>query len=130
MDNTAKQFQKFLGVGLISTAINYGLFFISFRFFHIHYIVSSVVGYCSGVLFGFSVNRSWTFRSLETRKYRELFFYLMVYFSSLILSILFLRFLVLTLYLSPLLANIFAIGLSTVTNFLGCKLLVFQKVRI
>lgn len=121
------QVQRFIIVGIMATVLNYGLFFLLFKFLSIHYIVASVVGYSAGLLFGFFFNRSWTFRSLETRLRREAFSYVGIYLASLILSMFFLQFLVVMVQLQPVLANVFAIGLSTVINFLGCKLFVFKR---
>lgn len=124
--NTVKQFKKFLIIGFASTAINYGVFYL-FLELQVNYLVSSATGYISGLIFGYFFNRSWTFNSQNARKIKEAVSYLTVYVFSLILSVLFLRFLVEVLLFKPIIGNIFAIVLSTTTNFIGCKILVFKK---
>lgn len=124
------EIKKFLLIGGISTIINYGLFYVLFTVGGIAYIVSAIAGYVIGLLFGYFFNRMWTFESTNSRKVHEFSKYLLVYMISLIFSMLFLAFLVEYVAIDALIANVFAIGLSTVMNFVGCKLVVFRKVRL
>ena len=125
-----RQFGKFLIIGGISTLINYGVFFGLYTWMHADYLVAAVIGYMTGLLFGFLYNRRWTFCSTTQKKYHEFASYFGVYIISLGLSMLFLYVLVEYAMMTPLLANIFAIGLSTVTNFIGCKMIVFRPSKI
>jgi putative flippase GtrA len=123
-----KEISKFLIVGGISTIINYGSFYILYNLVQMDYLVSSSFGYLIGLLFGYVLNRNWTFvRDKADKKIKELFLYFCVYIISLVLSLVFLKFLVVALNFHPSLGNIFAIGLSTATNFLGLKFFVFKK---
>ncbi len=117
--------KNFLVVGGLGTVINYLVFFLFFKFFGIGYIVASTAGYIAGLVFGYSFNRRITFKSENPRKMLELVRYVTVYSISLLLSLLFLHLLIKTFSLNPYLANISAIVLSTVTNFLGCTFFVF-----
>lgn len=128
--HTLKQANKFIIIGGLSTLINYGVFFILFSAFEIHYLISAILGYIAGFIFGFIFNRSWTFVSIETKRLREFISYLLLYAASLALSMFFLKFLVAVIMLQPLHANIAAIGLSTTTNFLGCKIFIFKKAKL
>ena len=56
--------------------------------------------------------------------------YCLVYLASLLLSIIFLKIAVGLVGISPEIANIFAICLTTCTNFLGTKFFVFKKSAI
>ena len=56
--------------------------------------------------------------------------YCLVYLASLLLSIIFLKIAVGIVGISPETANIFAICLTTCTNFLGTKFFVFKKLAI
>lgn len=122
---TGMQFGRFAVVGTVSTAINY-LIFLLLTFAHLNYLLAATTGYLAGVLAGFSFNRAWTFASKGGRVSRQLPLYFIIYLASLGVSILFLKFLVETLFIKPLIANIGAIGLSTIMNFIGSKLLVFR----
>ena len=128
--HTVKQFQKFAVVGITNTAIGYSVFFGLFHFVHFHYLAAAVVGYVSGLVWGFFFNRRWTFRSAEGARSRQFIPFGSVYLVSLLLSMLLLRFLVAALHMDPRAANIVAIGLSTLTNFAGCKLFVFRHSNV
>lgn len=124
---TIQQAVKFLMVGGISTLINYGSFFGLFTWLQVNYIVASVSGYVLGLLFGYVLNRQWSFAEHKqpTMK-REFMRYLGVYVFSLILNGLVLMLCVRWLQLDPRLANVVAIAVSTVSNFVGLKLFVFH----
>ena len=122
----AKQFSKFIFVGLFSTAVNYLCFWLLLDFLHINYQLAFVSGYMTGVLAGFTLTKQWTCKANGKTK-GEIFKYCGVYIVSLILGGLFLRSLVEGLSLDPKIANIIVIGFTTVTNFAGIKFLVFKK---
>ena len=95
-----RQAWKFIVVGGISTVINYAIFFLSYHYGQINYLVASAIGYVTGLSLSYIFNASWTFRQQST--------------SHLIGNQI------------ARLANIIAIGQTTITNFLGCKHYVFK----
>jgi len=117
-------------VGIISTIFNYGLFYVLLSLLLVDYLVSSGSGYILGVFVGFYLNKIFTFESTSKKHHIEATKYLIVYAISLVLGLLFLRSLVL-LGINVFLANFFNIGLTTCTNYLGSKYLVFidRKIR-
>lgn len=117
---------RFVVVGFLSTLLNYAVFYALFRFIAWDYRVASASGYVVGLFFGFILNRNWTFVS-KGKAIPESVKYLLVYLTSLFLSLSFLHLLVSSFSLDPRIANIFAIGFSTITNFLGSNYLVFRK---
>jgi uridine kinase/putative flippase GtrA len=117
--------QRFLIIGALSTAINYAIFFALFSI-GIHYALASAVGYVAGLIFGYAFNRSWTFSSVTQSMAGEFFAYMSVYALSLGLSIAALQLLVERGGIAPMLAQIGAIGVSTILNFIGLKLFVFD----
>ena len=120
------KFVKFVFVGLISTVINYGLFASLYISLGIYYIISSIVGYFSGLIVGYYLNKNWTYGS-EIENNRKYFHkYLVVYLCSLLSSTVFLFALVEMNICIPLISNIFAIMLSTLMNFIGTNYLVFS----
>jgi len=120
------EFYKFIVVGIWSTIVNYGMFYTLLEFAEINYLISSVVGFICGVFAGYRLNRRWTFKIDKEKSHKEIIKYYTVYLFSLILSLLFLKFMVDIVGLDPRIANILAIGLTTCTNFLGIKILVFK----
>lgn len=117
-------FPKFVVVGIVSTIFNYTLFYILFSIFGINYLVSSAGGYLFGVIVGFCLNKIFTFGSKSKRYVLEVSKYFSVYVVSLFLGLGLLKLLV-HFGVNILLANVFNIGLTTITNYLGSKYLVF-----
>jgi len=87
-------FSKFILVGGISTLLNYGVFLLLFSNFKINYLIASAVGYISGTLLGFSLNKYFTYKKINTRYQMELIKYFIVYTISLFLGLGILNFLV------------------------------------
>lgn len=52
---------KFLVVGIISTVLNYALFWFLAQILSVNYLVSSISGYLFGLICGFLINNFWTF---------------------------------------------------------------------
>jgi putative flippase GtrA len=121
------QLVKFLVVGGLCTVLNYTVFYLNYSVIQINYVVASGIGYITGLILGYYLNRNWTFATEKShnQKRREFVIYITVYLISLVLSLLLVALLVDVLRFNPLLANVFAIGLSTITNFIGLKLVVF-----
>jgi len=120
------EFYRFIVVGVWSTIINYGIFYILLEFLSVNYLTSSAVGFISGVFAGYGFNRKWTFKVEKEKKNTEIIKYYTVYIVSLILSLLFLKIIVDVVGVDPRIANILAIGLTTFTNFVGIKMVVFK----
>lgn len=117
---------KFVVVGVASTAVNYGTFYLLLHFLDVHYIVASVTGYIVGLIAGFLLNHSWTFGAgmFDARKLGG---YVLVYLLSLGLSSLFLWITVYFYGWNALLANVIAIGISTISNFCGLNYIIYKK---
>lgn len=121
-----KQATHFVFIGIISTAINYTLFSFLFFFSLFSYVVSSGIGYVSGMIFGFVYNRKLTFYSKE-KVQRSFFVYLFVYLFSLALSLFLLDFFVENYNTNIPLTNLSLLVLAAVTNFLGVKIFAFKN---
>jgi putative flippase GtrA len=122
---TGSQFARFIIVGVLSTIVNYAIF-IALLSVNTPYIVAMGAGFIAGTVAGFRINKVWTFG--VARNEGGLFgAYVAVYAVSLLAGMGFLWALVELLLLDPRIANILTIGLTTMTNFVGTKLLVFKK---
>lgn len=123
------QLSRFILVGSLSTAVNYAVFFGTAYLLHVYYIIASTIGYLSGLSLGYALNRNWTFSTHKaiTKQYHEMGLYIAVNVASLIVSLLFLHVLVDWVGLPAWFSNIMAIGLSTTTNFIGLKFVVFKS---
>lgn len=121
-----KEFARFLIIGGISTIIFYSTFIISLRIFGIYYLFANVIGFVCGIFFGYPMNKHWTFKKSH-QKQNHFPQYLAVYLTSLGISTIFLKIAVDYIGIIPEIASILAIAVTTCTNFLGIRFLVFRK---
>jgi ribulose-phosphate 3-epimerase len=122
-------FLKFALIGGLATVINYGIFFILYKFLSVNYLLSSAVGYMSGVFVGFNLNKKFTFKYQSGNTTLEAIKYLMIYSASLFMGLILLRLLV-YLGINVLLANLLTIGFTTMTNYFGSRYFVFYDSEI
>ncbi|MBI4407875.1 MAG: GtrA family protein [Candidatus Kerfeldbacteria bacterium] len=123
-----RQALKFIVVGGISTVVNYTVFFLSYHYGQINYLVASAIGYVIGLSLSYLLNASWTFRQQSTPHLigNQTVRFITIYVCSLVMSLGLIYLLVHWLGMDPRVANIIAISQTTITNFLGCKYYVFK----
>jgi len=61
-------FLKFSLVGVFNTLLNYVVFIIFLLYFNIDYWISGIIGFFSGAVLGFFLNRNFTFSSKISKK--------------------------------------------------------------
>ena len=61
--NESRNFARFCLVGLLNTAINYGVYLLLLLGLGVSYLIAGPIGFLSGAITGFFLNRGWTFRS-------------------------------------------------------------------
>ena len=118
---------RFSIVGLISTIINYSLFFIIFSYLEAHYNLASSLGYIFGLFFGYLLNKYWTFNKKLNPGRTYVFKYIIAQLIGLIFCQVFLYLLVEFLVINPLLANILSLGLAAVISYLLIDFFVFNS---
>lgn len=120
------QFARFLVVGGFATLFNYATFYALLVGAGFHYQLASAIGFLFGIGIGYPLNKLWTYRQKGPISHKRKIGYLAVYLGSLTLSLVFLYVTVDLLDFDARMANILAIGLTTCTNFIGTKFLVFR----
>ncbi|MBL1418934.1 MAG: GtrA family protein [Alphaproteobacteria bacterium] len=120
------QLIRFLIVGGLATVVNYIIFFILYKQFNIYYNLASAIGFLSGLLVGYPLNKKWTYQADSSDK-SQILRYGGVYACSLIISIGCLEFFVQVAGVSPVYANVGAIVVTTCCNFIGTKYFVFNN---
>jgi len=123
---TQKQIFKFAVVGFFTTILNYAFFYTLYDAFKVNYLISAAIGFIIGVAAGFLLNKRWTFSSKKNIN-SEIYYYFSVYTFTLIIGLSSLQFLVSNLNQDPKLANITAIAITSIINFIGVKIMVFKK---
>lgn len=117
---------KFFLVAFIATVFNYTIFYVLLEAFEVNYLISSGIGFFSGVLLGYYLNSRWTFNIAEKSR-RMVVKYYTVYSISLGVSLLFMKIAVDGYQLDARLANILAICITFCTNYTGTKFWVFKN---
>lgn len=56
------QILRFIIVGIINTAIGFGCILVAISVLKLDYRIANAIGYAVGCVFGFLLNRSWTFK--------------------------------------------------------------------
>jgi len=120
------QFYKFIVTGIISTLANYSIFYLLLDFLRVNYLISSASGFLFGMIIGYFLNRNWSFQIQKKTNIEEIMKYFFVYVFSLIISLIFLKIMVDIVKINIKLANFFALILTTCTNFIGIKIIVFK----
>lgn len=127
MKNRAEgQLIRFALVGILNTAIDFGLFSLLALGFHGNPVVSHVVSYSCGVLNSYFFNRRWTFQRKETAHAAEFAQFVLVNLISLGASSLVLYLLEEQAGLHIFISKAGATLCSMMINFIGSKMLVFR----
>lgn len=121
----SRQFFRFIVTGVISTILNYAVFYILLTALLIPYLISSAVGFLSGMFLGYRLNRDWTYQA-KSQQNQHMPRYVLLYIFSLMAGLGFLRALVSLAGIPPEIANVATIALTTMINFAGTKLWVFK----
>jgi len=122
-----KQFARFLIVGGASAIINYGTFAFLFLVVAVRYEAAFIFGFVAGAAFGYIFNRAWTFK-IKSREHRwHIVAYFIMYLISLFIGLASIRLLVEGFDLTPPLANIVTVFVTTFTNYVGARFWVFRQ---
>jgi putative flippase GtrA len=119
------QLTRFGIVGVLNTGIHYATFFFLFSFLGAHYLLSSVIGYCFGLLNSYVLNKYWTFRA-KTGRRGEFARFTAVNLIALAVNLAALNAFVELAEMRPELAQAFAILCSMAANVTGNKFWTFS----
>ena len=122
-----RQFSRFIIIGFLSTFINYLFYLLCFRFSS-NILLSSSIGYSSGILNSYMFGKKWVFKSKKNSSIYSILKFLFVYLIGGIVMTLIINFLF-NNGIEYRLAWCFGISYSILNNFLGSKYLVFNKIQ-
>ena len=125
--NIVYQFKWFIISGGLATLLNYVVFYMLYKYGDLNTVYAAGVGYISGMFLSFFITKYLAFSSKIFSK-RELFSYVLFYFISLLLNMFFVY--LVSRYITvvtPEISYLFILGVMTIINFLGCKILVFKQ---
>lgn len=120
------QFLRFIISGILSTIINFIIFYIALKTLGLNILISSSLGYLAGLVVGYELNAKWSFKIERHLYWSSTLQYLAVYLISLGAGLITLDFIINKFLISALLANFLIIIQTTTTNFLMIKFIVFK----
>lgn len=128
MSNIFRQFVVFCGVGLINTAVGLSVILILSEGFGFHYMLANATGYGVGLAVAFILHRKITFKiatkTEETQN--ELTTFISVFVVCYLIQLICLYVMVTYIGIYQALAQIMALGIYTVLNYLGHRYLTFN----
>ncbi|MBM3282686.1 glycosyltransferase [Candidatus Gottesmanbacteria bacterium] len=125
-DNPIGQLLRFLVSGIFTNLANYLAFIVTYRLLAFYYVISSVVGFFTGFVVGFVLNRIYTFGSQSRNIPGEMIKFFVVNLVSLGVNIATIYLLVDNLKIRAEFSQVVAIITSAIANFLGYKFYVFS----
>jgi dolichol-phosphate mannosyltransferase len=123
------RFLKFAIVGGSGVIVNMGLLFILSEFFHIHYIISSIIAIETSIILNFVLNDIWTWadRAKKTFIQRFIQYHIAVGVTAILVNWILLIFLTEIVGLYYLVSNLIGIGAGTLANYVINDLWTFNK---
>ena len=122
MKKLFEQIMKFGVVGVIATLIDWGIFAICTRVFHIHYAISNVIGFSISVIFNYWASVKWVF-DVNKEKDSKRNFMLFIIFSVIGLGLneLILFICIDKIHIMDLISKVIATAIVMVFNFVTRK---------
>ena len=119
------QFIRYLLVGGFSFLLEYGLFYVLWQIFSVHYLLANSIVYGSVSLINFLLNRTWTFNSSGQLK-RQLFLYIALVVFNFFASNGLLYSLTGLLLIEPLISKVIVMCLLVSWNFVIYKKVIYK----
>ncbi len=121
------QFGKYCVVGIIGVFVNMGIYTLLVGAAHLYYLGGATISFAVAVTNNFLLNKYWTFGNPEGSSIAQARRFLIVSLLSLLLNLLVLRLLVEEVHLESVAAQMIAISVVTVLNYLGNKKWSFRQ---
>ncbi len=120
-----KQFAKYVSVGLLSTALDFGLLYLLVEFGHLFYLLAAICSMAIVLWVSFSLNKFWTFENFEKKYFQQFSKYLVSHLLALMVALIILSTLVQFFHLWYLFAKVFATIGAAIINFLLIQKFIF-----
>jgi putative flippase GtrA len=92
-------------------------------------MLSSVLGYAFGMINSYILNKKWTFNDTDKKIFLQLVKFITVNGISIGVNLLVMYILVDRIHIDSMVAQIIATGFSTSFNYIGSRVLVFNRVN-
>lgn len=124
--NPIRQFIKFCLVGCFGASVNYGLFYLFYKWFAVHYVVASLCGYFVAAAAIFIFNHQWTFAVKQGRVSRQFIKFIILIIFSFLMNGLSIYLFTEGLHLRAEVSQLITMVITTIINFTGSKSWVFK----
>lgn len=114
-------------VGGLTTLVNFIVYFLMERVFHIYYLTANVLAWIAAVLFAYVANRKWVFSSVNSNIGKELLSFTVSRLFSGGVELLLLYLMVDLGHLDNGIAKVLVAVLTVILNYITGKFLVFKK---
>lgn len=125
-----KQFIVFVGVGAVNTCVSLSIILILSQWVGLHYMLSNFLGYLAGLGIGFTLHSQVTFREKRKNSDKTLLEFLrsfaFIFSVAYMCQLLLLYILVDVIRINDALAQVVAVGMYTMINFLGNRFWTFK----
>lgn len=123
---TAGQFMRFICVGFINTAVTYAVFTVLVEFLDTEYTWANLWGYIAGVINSFIWNKTWVFRKKNSGIFREAALFILIFAICYGIQYVCLRLLAEGAGLNEYIAQLAAMCVYTVLNFILNRTFTFR----
>jgi putative flippase GtrA len=122
------EFNRYIVSGLAAVLVDYTVLITVTELFGIHYLISNICGYMSGLLVAYNLNTRWVFRyrKYEHKTEMEFSIFVVIVLIGLAISEAMIYMLVETLALPYTLAKLVSIGAIFIFNFTAKKRFLFS----
>lgn len=117
----------YLFMGILTTIINFVVYFLSREIFRIHYIEANIIAWVIAVLFAYIANRTWVFQSKNTNILHEIWLFVISRLFTLLLETGLLFIAVDVLHSNDLAAKIVIAILIVACNYITAKWIIFKR---
>lgn len=123
---TTIQLIKFAMVGVLNTTLSLVVIYSLMTFFHVGVYTANIWGYVVGVTNSFIWNKVWVFRKNGGTICREILYFLAIFALCYGIQFMSLRFMIETISLNSYVAQLLAMGVYTIMNFILNKCVTFR----
>jgi len=121
-----RQIFLFLFIGGSATILNYLIFISLFKILSLHYLFAVTIGYLSGLLFTFILNKKHTFHSKE-KTGKSMFLFILLNLFFLLINLELLYFFVELININATTMYFLLLIFTTPLKFIGSKILIFKN---
>lgn len=122
-----KELLRYIFVGIITTGINFMIYYFFVHVVEMHYIGANVIAWIGAVLFAYDSNKEYVFRKGNDYDLKELISFFSLRFITLLIESFLLYILVSILMLNDLISKIAVSIFTVLANYVFCKYMIFRK---